>query len=195
MTTRPAQPIRRRASRVAILVTVGAVLVAACGNPPSPSPSPSAAPSSATPSSQAPSASAAEAACTAAGITATGGPWGGAAGSRGSDVVVANGGSAGCLLPASPTIAVVDQAGTVLLSNAPAQAGTGPSIAPGGTIGFSLVIGNWCEQAVNLPLHISLALASETVDIDALTIATVDDLPPCNGPGLPASLSTTEWES
>ena len=124
----------------------------------------------------------------------TGGPWGGAAGSRGSDIVVQNQGTAACLLPASPTVAMVDPSGAVLLANTPPQVGTGPSLAPGATIGFSLVLGNWCQQQVNLPLHFSLALASESIDIANLSVQTIDDLPPCNGPSEPPSISATAWQ-
>jgi hypothetical protein len=179
------------------LAVLAAAFVSACGNPPSPSPSvsASASPSSTpAPSSALPSGSAVAAACRGTDIQATGGPWGGAAGSRGSDVVLENRGAAACLLPAGPTIALVDQAGTVLVDNAPPQAGTGPLIAPGGSVGFSLVLGNWCNQAVNLPLHFRLALAGDAVDIQDLPLTTGDELPPCNGPGQPASLSATSWE-
>jgi uncharacterized protein DUF4232 len=171
-----------------------ALLLGACGNTPSPSPSPS--PSTvATPSaavSASPSGS--EGACATTDLTVTGGPWGGAAGSRGSDIVVQNQGTAACLLPAGPTVAMVDPSGAVLLANTPPQVGTGPSLAPGATIGFSLVIGNWCDQHVNLPLHFSLALAAESIDITNLAAQTIDDLPPCNGPGEPPSISTTAWQ-
>ena len=183
-------------SGTAILLLAAALLVGACGNPPSPTPSASpvaSASASAAPSSAAQSASAGPAACAAADIRATGGPWGGAAGSRGSDVVVANQGSGPCLLPAGPTIALVDAGGAVLLST-PARAGSGPSVPPGGSIGFSLLLGNWCAQGEQLPLHLRLALAGDAVDIGSLVVASTDDLPPCNGPGLPASLSTTDWQ-
>lgn len=185
---------RHRRPRSAIVVLLGALLVAACGNPPSPSPSASpsvsASPSTA-PSSAAPSATAT--ACTAADIRATGGPWGGAAGSRGSDIVVENHGSIPCLLPAGPAIALVDAGGTVVLST-PAKAGEGPSVAPGGSVGFSLVFGNWCSEGTPLPLTFQLALAGDAVGIGGLAASSVDDLPPCNGPGLPPSLSATDWQ-
>jgi len=177
------------------LAMLAAVLVTACGNPPSPTPTPTA---SATPSPDAPSASPTSPAvleCAAADIQATGGPWGGAAGSRGSDVIVENLGAAACMLPAAATVALVDPAGTVVITNAPAQAGTGPEVAPAGRVGFSLVLGNWCDQAVNLPLRVQLALAADTVDVGELSVTTIDDLPPCNGPGEPATLTTTEWQS
>jgi hypothetical protein len=180
---------------VAILAVSGALIVGACNATPSPSPSasPSAtATNSPAPSSAAPSAST-EAACAAADIRATGGPWGGAAGSRGSDIVVENHGSAECLLPAGPSVAIVDDGGSVLLTS-PAKAGSGPSVGPAGTIRFSLLFGNWCEQDARLPLHFRLALASDAIDIGNLLASSADDLPPCNGPGQPASLSATDWQ-
>jgi hypothetical protein len=109
-------------------------------------------------------------------------------------VVVENRGAAPCLLPAGPTVALVDQGGTAILTSAPPLAGAGPELAAGGSIAFSLLMGNWCDQGVSLPLHLRLALASDGIDIAALQVATVDDLPPCNGPGEPATLSTTGWQ-
>ncbi|MBI3749300.1 MAG: DUF4232 domain-containing protein [Chloroflexi bacterium] len=185
---------RPRCSRNAFVVLLGALLVNACGNPPSPSPTASppvsASPSTST-SSPVPNPTAA--ACVAADIRATGGPWGGAAGSRGSDIVVENRGSGPCLLPAGPAIALVDAGGTVVLST-PARAGEGPSVAPGGSVGFSLVFGNWCNEGTPLPLTFQLALAAGAVDIAGLAASSAGDLPPCNGPGLPPSLSATDWQ-
>ena len=96
-------------------------------------------------------------------------------------------------MPAAPTIAIVDQAGNVQLSTPPG-AGAGPSVEPGGSVGFSIVVGNWCDQDVSLPLHFSLALASGSIDVGGLALETVDDLPPCNGPGQPATLEATAWQ-
>ena len=186
-------PSRRSPLRSPIVAVICMLALAACGNPPSPTPSPTASPSLAPSASPSTSASAEPVACSATDLTATGGPWGGAAGSRGSDVVVENHGSAACLLPAAPTAALVDAGGAAVLSNAPAPAGSGPALEPGSSVGFSVVLGNWCDQAVALPLKVSLALASGSLDVANLAIPTVDELPPCNGPGQPATLSTTPW--
>jgi hypothetical protein len=185
----------RRSRRLGLVAVLVAAFVTACSNPVTPSPSEPASPSasvSPSPSPATPSASAV-AACGSADVVATGGPWGGAAGSRGSDVVVENRGTSGCLLPAGPTVALVDQAGTAILTSSPTLAGAGPELAAGGSLGFSLLLGNWCDQTVSLPLRLRLALASGGIDINELVVATLDDLPPCNGPGQPATLSTTEW--
>lgn len=174
------------------LALFAATCLTACGNPVTPTPGTSSPPPSSSPSSGTASPSG-TAACTAADLAVTGGPWGGAAGSRGSDIVAENRGATACILPAIPTVALVDAAGTTLLTSSPIQAGAGPELPAGDTIGFSLLIGNWCEQPVSLPLHFRLALVSDGVDIGTLSVATVDDLPPCNGPDQPATLSATDW--
>jgi hypothetical protein len=119
---------------------------------------------------------------------------GGAAGSRGADVIVRNQGSAPCVLPMEPTIAIVDPAGNAVLQSPPALGASGPTIQPTGSASFSFEFSNWCQPSVNLPLHALLVLASGSVAVGGLSAVTQDDLPPCNGPGQPASLSTTGWE-
>ena len=192
----------RRPPRILILILIAfvAMLVAACGetSPSSPpattaSASPSASSSPASPEPTA-TASPSPGPCVGTDLRVTGGPWGGAAGSRGSDILVENAGAAPCLLPAGPLVALIDSAGSVLLQSRPTPVGEGPSIGPGGSRSFSLVIGNWCDDSVALPVHLQLALAGGSVDIAGLALAAIDELPPCNGPGQPASLSTTSWE-
>jgi hypothetical protein len=173
-------------------------IVAACGetavtSPPPASPSASAVPStSAEPATSSP---AAAADCASTDLEVSGGPWGGAAGSRGTDVLVANGGGVACRLPAGPLVAIVDSTGAVLLQSQPTPVGPGPTLDPGGTIAFSILIGNWCDAATSLPLGFQLALAAGVIEIDGVSMATGDDLPPCNGPGQPATLTTTGWTS
>lgn len=195
---RPTQP-----RRAVALLALGTVLLAACGGtagvspsaqPASPAPGssgPSASPGQPTPT---PGSSSSGGACASSDIHATSGPWLGAAGSRGADIVVENQGATSCRLPAEPTVQLVDRAGTVLLASRPALAGGGPTIGPSGTVSFSLLFSNWCNRSVSLPLHVRLVLASGAIDIGGLSISTVDELPPCNGPGQPASLSTTAWQ-
>ena len=185
--------------RVAALATVG-ILLAACGGTPGASLSPTgtatptlasdAVPSAATPTSDA---SQAVRPCTTADIDATAGPLGGAAGSRGADVVVRTSGSVSCRLPTSPVVAVVDPAGNVLLNSRLPLTADGPTIQPTKSLSFSFQLSNWCDRSATMPLHFLLALAGGSLDIGGLTLA-AGDLPPCNGPGQPASISTTDWE-
>lgn len=184
------------------LVVLATMIVVACGQPDvstpppttaSPPPSASASPASAVPTATESSASGLP--CTSADLRVAGGPWGGAAGSRGSDVLVQNVGAGPCILPAGPLVALIGPTGNVLLQSRPTPVGEGPAIGVAGSRMFSLVIGNWCDDSVALPVRFQLALAASSVDIAGLSLATIDELPPCNGPGQPASLSTTGWES
>lgn len=151
-----------------------------------------AASSSATSAPPMSSASPAMDSCTSADVLATAGQLSGAAGSRGADVVIRTSGNASCLLPASASVVLVDAVGTVLLSSQPAPTGEGPLLAPGGSVSFSVLMSNWCDQSVTLPLHLALVLAGGSADVGGLSL-TAGDLPPCNGPGEPASLSTMAW--
>ena len=185
--------------RVAALATFGLVL-AGCGVSPGPSPSPAgtATPtlaSDAVPSAVTPTSGATQSVgpCTTADIDATAGSLGGAAGSRGADVVVRTSGSVSCQLPTSPVVAVVDPAGNVLLNSRLPLTADGPTIQPTESLLFSFQISNWCDRSATMPLRFLLALAGGSLEIGGLTMA-ADDLPPCNGPGQPASISTTDWE-
>jgi hypothetical protein len=121
------------------------------------------------------------------------GPLGGAAGSRGADVTVENSGPAACTLSLEPVVAAVDPVGSVLLQNRPALGANGPTLAPGETTTFSFVMSNWCDADVSLPVGFRLVLAGGVVEIGGLSITTIDDLPPCNGPGQPPDMTATDW--
>ena len=191
----PASTGRERSRHPVFAVLLVAVFLAACGGsaipgPSLPSSSPNPSKSSSSPSPSLPSSGA----CTSLDVRATGGQWSAAAGSRGTDISVVNVGSSSCVLPASPSVSLVGPAGSILLAGSPAPAGSGRTIGPGDTIGFSLVFSNWCDQSVSLPLRFRLALASSAIEIGDLSVTSADQLPPCNGPGQSAVLSTTEWE-
>jgi hypothetical protein len=188
---------------VLALAALGTMLVAACGETAVPSSPPITA--STTPPASASTgvpelspttiAGSADESCTSTDLQVTGGPWGGAAGSRGTDVVVENRGSSSCRLPAGPVVAILGSTGSVLLQSRPTRVGQGPTIGPNGAISFSLVVSNWCDESLTLPLRFQLALTAGTIEIAGVSVASRDELPPCNGPGQPASLSTTSWES
>jgi hypothetical protein len=175
---------------VAIVVLLGMTLVAGCDATLSPSVGPVAIPGGATPAGSAPAGP-----CSTVDIKASGGPWGGAAGSRGADVTVTVAGTASCLLPPRPVVATVDAARTVVLQTKPVVAAGERTLAPGRPASFSILFSNWCDPAAKLPLRPVLVLDSGLVEIGGLALATVDALPPCNGPGQPASLSATDWRA
>ena len=132
-------------------------------------------------------------ACAPDDLALTGGAWGAAAGSRGTEVSVENRGSAACTLPAGPSVALLDAAGTAIIESQPAADEPGPTLEPGGVTTFTILVSNWCEEGTALPLHVVLRSGSAGIPIPGLDM-TADDLPPCNGPGQPATLSANPWQ-
>jgi hypothetical protein len=173
-----------------LLVSLG-ILVAACATTTtSPSPTPSAAASAAT---TAPSTGAGGSACSPDDLALTGGTWEAAAGSRGAEVSVENRGSAPCTLPAGPSVAILDAAGTAIIESQPPADEPGPAVEPGSVTTFTILFSNWCEPGTALPLHVVLRSGAAGIPIPGLDM-TADDLPPCNGPGQPAALSANPWQ-
>jgi hypothetical protein len=189
--------------RAWVLLIVGSVLAAACTATVAPTPAPSPSPLvTAAPVSPVASASAtavatapAPAACSAADVTATGGPWGGAAGSRGADVAVTSTSGSPCVLLPRPVVALLNAAGDVVLEARPVVATGTPILSAGSSTHFSIMFSNWCSPDPKLPLRPVLALDEGFVEIGGLTLTTVDALPPCNGPGQPPTISATEWRA
>jgi Protein of unknown function (DUF4232) len=178
---KPLRPLRR-----ALLVPL-AILVAACApTTTSPSPTPSDA-------ATAPASAAASGACSPDDLGLTGGSWGAAAGSRGAEVSVENRGSAACTLPAGPSVAILDAAGTAIIESEPPADEPGPTLEPGAVTTFTVLFSNWCEEGTALPLHVVLRSGSTGIAIPGLDM-TADDVPPCNGPGQPATLSANPWQ-
>jgi len=177
-----------RALRGTLFISL-AILVAACATTTtSPSPTPSAAATGA-----AIATAAAGGACSPDDLALTGGAWGAAAGSRGAEVSVENRGSAACTLPAGPSVAILDAAGTAIVESEPPADEPGPTLEPGGVATFTILFSNWCEERTALPLHVVLRSGAAGIAIPGLDM-TAEDLAPCNGPGQPATLSANPWQ-
>jgi hypothetical protein len=150
---------------------------------------PSATPA-ATPSASASSAVIAD--CGPSDLKMIGGPWGGAAGSRGADVTVSAGATA-CRLPATPVVAMADSTGRDLVHSVLPTSGDGPVLEPGASRAFSFRVSNWCDSTARLPLQAVGLFADGAIEIGGL-VMTADALPPCNGPGQPALVETDGWQ-
>lgn len=122
----------------------------------------------------------------------TGGPWGGAAGSRGADVTVTAGATA-CRLPAHPVVAMADSTGREVVHSVLPVTNDGPILDPGATRAFSFLVSNWCDPSAKLPLQAVGLVADGAIEIGGL-VMTADALPPCNGPGQPPLVTTTDWQ-
>jgi hypothetical protein len=184
---------RRRAAAAALFAVVVAVVGCTAG--------PAVSPSAATPGASAPASVVPSAAssgdtiggtCPVTDIVASAGGWEAAAGSRGAEVTVENRGSAACTLPKGPLVAILDRTANILLASPASGTGTGPTLEPSGKTGFTILFSNWCDMSVAPPLTVVLRVGSGAVEITGLSL-TATDLPPCNGPGQPANLTTTTW--
>ena len=131
-------------------------------------------------------------ACTPEDLALTGGAWGAAAGSRGAEVSVENRGSAACTLPASPSVAVLDAAGTAIIESPPPTDETGPTLEP------------WRDH-IRDPVQqlVRRGDGAPAARRAALGVRGHPDpgsrhdrrrFPPCNGPRQPASLSANPWQ-
>jgi len=119
-------------------------------------------------------------------------PWGAAAGSRGADVAVQNQGGASCSLPSGPSVAILDDSGGTVLEGSADAVSDGLTLVPGASASFTILFSNWCDETVALPLHVVLRVGDEGLQIPTLDLA-AGDLPPCNGPDQPPSLSINAW--
>jgi hypothetical protein len=127
-------------------------------------------------------------------VAVTSGGWGGAAGSRGSDVTVENIGADSCVLGPGPQLAAFDPAGIAVIQTPTSTGGAPLTLEPGDAATFSFLFSNWCDRSVALPLAVSVVLGGEAVVIPDLGVATLDDLPACNGPEQPPGLTVTSWQ-
>ena len=129
--------------------------------------------------------------CTADALAVSGGPWGAAAGSRGADIVVANQGDVACTLTATAQVAIVDDTTAPIVQSDPSTDG-GPTLEPGESAAFTVLVGNWCDESAALPLHVIVRAADAGVQVQGIDLAATD-LPPCNAPGQPPVLTVQPW--
>jgi hypothetical protein len=90
-------------------------------------------------------------------------------------------------------VAITDTGGSILIATEASDDSAGPVLAAGEEAGFSLQFANWCQQGAALPGHVLFVIARGGIDIADLALSTADDLPPCNGPDQPATLTASEW--
>jgi hypothetical protein len=173
-----------------LVLSAVALLAIACNTSTTTASPPPPATESPAPASTSPAAGGGD--CAPTDLALVGGGWSAAAGSRGADVSVENRGAAACTLPAGPSVAILDAAGTQLLESAPTDA-PGPSLEPGAVATFTVLFSNWCDEGAALPLHVALRSGAAAIPVPGLDL-TADDLPPCNGPGQPPALSANPWE-
>lgn len=188
-----------------ILLAVGLVL-AACSPPATPTPSPSATvptptetptpsetPAGTPTPTEVPTTGPCDPATSlAARITA----WDGAAGSRFAAVTLTNTGPAICTVPALWRPQLVDGAGNVLIDGAPPGPSATLGMSPGGTLGTSVRVSNYCGPAPVAPVTVAFVLPDSSGRIVASPLSPTDTsgVPPCLGPTTPPEIEMEAWQ-
>jgi hypothetical protein len=142
-----------------------------------------------------PSASPGPAKCRGADFAVSTDPWGGAAGSRGTIVVLRVVDSVtACRIGGALDGQITDPAGSVLV-----EARSDPTLASTVTAGTQLEIGvawsNWCGPEPTRPLELSIVLPGDAAPFPLVPPPGTEILvPPCLGEGQPSSLSITSLQ-
>jgi uncharacterized protein DUF4232 len=119
--------------------------------------------------------------------------WEGAAGSRIATIRLTNGGPKPCAIPVVSIPALVDGRGRILAHGVESLVDGTVTIAPGGSVGTEASVSNVCGDppaapvTIVLDLQVGAPLVAKPVSPDDVT------LPPCNGPGRPASIEIRGW--
>jgi len=205
-------PAHRSARSIGLALLAGALslAVAACGSsaasassttaastaasapatPAAPTVAASGAPSTA--ASGSPAASAEVGPCSPSDIKVVATDAGGAAGRRGADVAITAIGAASCRLPSRPMVALLDPSGQAVLQTPITVDAEGPLVSGSAPARFTYEFSNWCAPSASTPWSVVLATAVGAVPVSGITYQEAD-LPPCNGPGQPPSITTSDW--
>jgi hypothetical protein len=164
---------------------------------PSPSVEPSVAPS-ATPEptptgTPAPTPTPALGPCTRGDLTARITSWEGAAGNRIAMVTITNSGGNACTMPETTIPQLVDGAGTVLAQGTGSAGGRELTLQPGDIRTSEVDVANVCTTPVVAPVSIAYDLGGGRRVVSRPLKETDATVPPCNGPGQPASIAMKAW--
>jgi hypothetical protein len=161
-------------------------------------PTPSEVPSTVVPSAS-PSVEPSTRDCRAEDFAWTSDPWTGAAGSRGTTVLVRGVASlAGCQID-GPVVLVLRDANdqTLLSAEAPASSVT---VRAGTLLEMGVSWSNWCGDAPAAPISLALTLPGDSSEVplipptDGPGPGTGIPVPPCNGAGQPSVLNATDFQ-
>ncbi len=123
-------------------------------------------------------------------------PWGGAAGSRGTVVMVTLAAGRGtCTLGKGLTAETRDANETVLATTGTAESGEPVTLAPGVSFTIGMAWSNWCGATPAAPVSLALKMSGwESFAAVPVPTGGVDPVPPCMGSTEPTALSWTGLE-
>jgi cytoskeletal protein RodZ len=119
--------------------------------------------------------------------------WEGAAGNRIAQVTITNSGSDVCTVPTTTVPQLVDGAGTVLAQGTGTPGGNESKLQPGDVLTSEVDVSNVCTTPVVAPVTIAYDLGDGRHVVSKPLKSTDSTVPPCNGPGQPASIVMKAW--
>jgi hypothetical protein len=120
--------------------------------------------------------------------------WEGAAGSRIADVTLRNTGSHTCVLAEVGRPTLIDGKGTVLAAGKKPTTSATSKLAAGATVKTLVMVSNVCIDPVTAPVTIVFDLDPGGHVVAAPLQPDDATVPPCNGPGQPASIEMQSWQ-
>ena len=131
--------------------------------------------------------------------------WGGAAGTRGTDVEITNTAAHPCFVRGTPRLQLIDSTGRVLIDSAAAGASGEPHVAPGDKADragggrpaqTTVTASNYCGAAPTLPIDIAFTLPAgggRLVAVPGAGVSSSEAVPPCLGSD-PATIAMAGWK-
>jgi hypothetical protein len=133
------------------------------------------------------------AACEGTSLSARISSWEGAAGSRIANVELTNAGSAPCTTTTVARTRLIDGSATELIQGAQPSSGAIITIPAGGSVTTLVQVSNYCGPAPVAPVAIVFDINGVATVLAKPASTTDATVPPCNGPGQPATIQMRPW--
>jgi hypothetical protein len=173
--------------------TAPATALATASPSPSPTPTPTATAAPTPTATPKPTAPPAPSACDPAKLAARITLWEGAAGSRIAHVELTNAGSQTCTIRAMDKPQLVDGKGSVLIDGQTPSSTAVVTLAPGDVVTTLVEDSNYCGPNPAPPVSVAFVQSGGGRFVATAVSPTDTTVPPCNGPGQPASIAMHPW--
>lgn len=122
--------------------------------------------------------------------------WTGAAGHRIADVELQNAGADPCAMFALARPQLVDGRGAILIDGEPSGASEVLEIASGGRLSTEVQDSNYCGSEPVAPVTVAFVFPEGLgrVVAEPDSPASLDGVPPCNGPAVPGTVEMQPWQ-
>jgi hypothetical protein len=177
--------------------TAGPLATASSAPTPSIAPAPTPAPPSPSPTAvtATPTAIAGTTTCNPSQLTAKVLKWEGVSGHRAATVRLTNAGTSACTVADVDRPQLVGGNGAILINGTAPAATTSLTVAAGAALTTSVLTGNYCGSTPVPPVTVAFVLPASIGRVVASPVSATDTdgVPPCLGPGGPASIQMQPW--